>query len=308
MFRIARALERHCAGPSLELTVAAAEDGLEPVRGLARDADRVMAMDWRCAEKLDLQRDRVLTAVHSHKSWDGGDTTPEHRPPPPADLIARLGEYLAVQFVSRELHRLFAGAGLRNGVYVPNGVETAEFPRAARAAGSGTARLIVGSASKIGLDELKGVSAIIAPAAQDAGAEMRWAAGDTAPAAMPAFYASLDAYVCASSSEGMSMAVLEAAATGRPIISTRVGDLPELVRHERTGLLVDRDRRAVAQAIRRLDRDREWCAALGRSAADEVVRRWAWPRRAEAWREFLLHAREARQRQATPTLAQKEAA
>ena len=41
---------------------------------------------------------------------------------------------------------------------------------------------------------------------------------------MPKFYNKLDIY-CASSSEGFSLSVLEASATGIPVISTKVEDV-----------------------------------------------------------------------------------
>jgi glycosyltransferase involved in cell wall biosynthesis len=51
-------------------------------------------------------------------------------------------------------------------------------------------------------------------------------------------FSALDIYVCTSSAEGFSNAVLEAMASGKPVIATRVGGNPEAVIDGQTGFLV----------------------------------------------------------------------
>ena len=53
-------------------------------------------------------------------------------------------------------------------------------------------------------------------------------------------------------SEGLGSAVLLAMAAGVPVIASNVGGLPEIVEHERTGLLTENTAQAIANAIRRL--------------------------------------------------------
>ncbi|MDR3270447.1 MAG: glycosyltransferase [Peptococcaceae bacterium] len=55
---------------------------------------------------------------------------------------------------------------------------------------------------------------------------------------IPAALAAMDLFVLPSLSEGMGLVLLEAMQAGRPIVATRVGGIPELIRHEREGLLV----------------------------------------------------------------------
>ena len=71
---------------------------------------------------------------------------------------------------------------------------------------------------------------------------------------VPDVLASLDMLVnCPTAREGLSMAVLEAMATGLPVIGTDVGGIPELVRDGETGLLVPPgDPGALAAAVLRL--------------------------------------------------------
>ena len=55
---------------------------------------------------------------------------------------------------------------------------------------------------------------------------------------IPGLLAGAALYVSSSMSEGISPTLLEAMATGLPVVATRVGGNPEVVLHERTGLLV----------------------------------------------------------------------
>lgn len=88
--------------------------------------------------------------------------------------------------------------------------------------------------------------------------------------AMDAFYRRLDAFVLASRSEGCANVLLEAMSHGVPVLATRVGGTPELVRHDREGWLVPRgDPPSLAGAIERLWR----FPALGRRAGARARRR-----------------------------------
>ena len=65
--------------------------------------------------------------------------------------------------------------------------------------------------------------------------------------------------------EGLGSAALLAMSAGVPVVASRIGGLPEIVQHERTGLLVDNDPREIADAAARLltPESEEW-AAQGR--------------------------------------------
>ena len=73
--------------------------------------------------------------------------------------------------------------------------------------------------------------------------------------------AALDVFVLSSVSEGLSNTILEAMATGLPVVATRVGGADELVRDGETGLLVAPGS------------PREMAAALGRFVTDRAARR-----------------------------------
>jgi L-malate glycosyltransferase len=131
--------------------------------------------------------------------------------------------------------------------------------------------------------------------------ELRWALQEKARAGglggrfllrgalddIPAFLAGLDLAVLPSLSEGMSNAVLEYMAAGRPIVATAVGATPRLLQDGVHGLVVPpNDPRALAAALDRLLRDPALAcrlAAAARRRAHEEFSREAMVRRFEAF-------------------------
>ncbi|MBM3308326.1 MAG: glycosyltransferase [Candidatus Eisenbacteria bacterium] len=84
------------------------------------------------------------------------------------------------------------------------------------------------------------------------------------------------------SREGLSVAILEALAAGRPVVATRVGGIPEIVLDGETGLLVaPEDPRALADAVVRLVSDRELAARLCANAVRLVRDRFTFERMVE---------------------------
>ena len=93
---------------------------------------------------------------------------------------------------------------------------------------------------------------------------------------MPAAYAAMDVFVLASIDEGMPMVVLEALASKKPVVATRVGAVPSLVIHEKTGLLVaPKDVPALKQAILRLLNDAPLRSELGKNGEALVKRSYS---------------------------------
>ena len=67
---------------------------------------------------------------------------------------------------------------------------------------------------------------------------------------MPAIYSDLDLLVLTSLNEGTPVTVIEALATGVPVVASEVGGVPDVMTHQETGLLVPSgDAEATAQGI-----------------------------------------------------------
>lgn len=90
---------------------------------------------------------------------------------------------------------------------------------------------------------------------------------DDAAAYMQAF----DMFLLPSLSEALNYAVLEAGTAGLPVIATSVGGMPEVIEHEKNGLLIEpNDENAIAHALRALADNAEKRHALGEALRTRV--------------------------------------
>jgi glycosyltransferase involved in cell wall biosynthesis len=88
---------------------------------------------------------------------------------------------------------------------------------------------------------------------------------------MAAVYRRADICVLTSDYEGTPNVLLEAMASGLPVVSTKVGGVPGIVKHGQTGLLVEReDEAGLADALVSLVRDVPLRTAMGHGARDFV--------------------------------------
>lgn len=80
-----------------------------------------------------------------------------------------------------------------------------------------------------------------------------------------------DAFILPSYYEGVPISILEAMSYGKPVISTRVGGIPEIVAHGENGFLtVPGDKAAIAGAIDRLMTDSDLCRQMGEKSLEKV--------------------------------------
>jgi len=94
--------------------------------------------------------------------------------------------------------------------------------------------------------------------------------GAVAPGAMRDIYAQADVFVLASDSEGRSNALVEAMASGLPVVAADIPGVGEIVSHRQTGLLFSvGDHRDLAKQLQELDRH----PGLGQQLA-AAARQW----------------------------------
>jgi hypothetical protein len=229
----------------------------------------------------------AVIGVRCHFKWDGGAGNP-----PTQAFINHLRCFDALHVPSRILHDIFR---FRHPAvfYTPHGVDETVFkpcPRGFFSSPGGT--LVLGWAGsrsnhpgKRGLDDLliPAVRALPGVELRLAAREDKWRTQDE----MVDFYQGLDACICTSRTEGGPHSLLEASACGIPVISTRVGIAPELIRHGHNGLLIDRSIEAIQAAVVRL-RDRpDERAAMGMHARQVIEQDWTWDKQAPSYIPFF---------------------
>jgi glycosyltransferase involved in cell wall biosynthesis len=256
-------------------------------------ADCVLLYYWLQVERLSpLQevlrrlRERLVIGICSHFELDGAWRAPG---------LATLEELACAVFVNNRLLLEEFGPALEPPVYyTPNGVDTEFFRPAATPRPPAPRHTLrvgwAGSLTNHGAEH-RGVHEFIAPAvAAVAGAELCLAVREEKwrnQEEMLELYQSLDVYVCASRSEGTPNPCLEAAACGLPVITTRVGNMPELIRDGENGFFVERDVAEIAEKLGRLRDDPGLRMRLGQAARAAVVESWDWRRQAARYDTML---------------------
>jgi len=95
---------------------------------------------------------------------------------------------------------------------------------------------------------------------------------------LPDLYAASDIFVLPALYENFPFAILEAQSTGLPVISTKVGGIPEFLTNNKNGLLVEPgDPEQLAQGIMILLQDSELAEEFGRRGRRLVEEKFAWP-------------------------------
>jgi glycosyltransferase involved in cell wall biosynthesis len=87
------------------------------------------------------------------------------------------------------------------------------------------------------------------------------------------WHGAADIVALSSDNEGTPVTLIEAAAAGRPVVSTAVGGVPDVVTNGVTGILVDvNDEPGLAGALIRLGEDRALAARMGQAAPERAER------------------------------------
>ena len=103
------------------------------------------------------------------------------------------------------------------------------------------------------------------------------ASDNRTPGEMADWYNTGTVLVCASETEGTPNTALEAAACGCSLVSTAVGNMPELIRHGENGLIVPRDLESLTAGVRQAVADYPRLALQ----LQKDIQAWDWKSRTE---------------------------
>jgi glycosyltransferase involved in cell wall biosynthesis len=114
---------------------------------------------------------------------------------------------------------------------------------------------------------------------------------------VPRLLAAADALLLTSVSEGIPLTVIEAMASGLPVISTRAGSVPDVVRDGETGLLASIGNAAgIADHLVQLRCSPALCEAMGRRGRERAVSEFSEQSMAESYAAVLESAIESARR------------
>lgn len=86
-----------------------------------------------------------------------------------------------------------------------------------------------------------------------------------------------DVFICASKEDGTPCPALEAAACGRPIISNKIGNMPELIENYKTGILLDKkDVDLYIDAIKWCKDNPDKVVEMGKNIREKIQQEWTW--------------------------------
>ena len=302
---IAKGLVKYNQRTDLDFDIVPVNECFDHIKRHHPDYDLIFPLGWTllfskkkkdCYRELMpfLDKSRLITGIHSHRSWDGYRSTPEWSPAPPAELIEKLAAVKGINIISKRLFRIFKDAGLSNIVLTENGVDTDLFTPTQAVNNNRALPLILGFSGSKEIskhDGLKGFSEFIAPLDKIPNVEVRELGGrgprQVERQHMPKLYNEIDLYICASSSEGFSQSVLEASSCGRGIISTKVGGCEDLIEEGVNGFFVPRNVEQIERLIRTLESDRTLVQLLGTNNRERILERYSWQFKVTEWLEFI---------------------
>lgn len=231
---------------------------------------------------------KILVGIHAHHDWDDGRTFPDIDVLPPSNLVNALKTFAGVNTVSTKLYQIFKKAGLSNLSCTLNGVDVDIFR--VKNDLSLSDKLCVGYAGTRKRDWKERVSDFIDPLSNVDFVELKLATPQDnfiSHDKMPNFYNDIDVYLCASNSEGFSLSVLEAAACGRVVVSTRVGGSVEMIKDNVNGRLVDQDLSKIEVVLKELQENRQQLREFGSRMRKDVEEKWDWKIRVSDWYAFV---------------------
>lgn len=87
------------------------------------------------------------------------------------------------------------------------------------------------------------------------------------------YVSAFDVFLLPSLSEGLAYVVLEAGVAGTPVVASRVGGVPEIIEHEKSGLLIEpRDTEGLRISLERMLADEVFTTRLAQNLRERVLK------------------------------------
>lgn len=96
-----------------------------------------------------------------------------------------------------------------------------------------------------------------------------------------------DIYTHITFGEGLGIAILEAMVMGKPVLSTAVGGIPEIVTDGISGLLVEPSEEIICEKIDYLLQNKFFAQSLGDHAKDTMLKNFTWDKSADNFIELI---------------------
>ncbi len=160
-------------------------------------------------------------------------------------------QFAATGYISEEIGSILK---LENGFFTPNGIDRKLFYPTDLPSCEDIRFMWVGNPSTSHHGDNKAFHSIVEPVCEDLGVTLRTATplNPVPREKMGKFYSENHVLICSSEHEGGPMPILEALASARPVISTNVGIVPEVVIQNHNGIIIERSRSALKEAIQSL--------------------------------------------------------
>jgi glycosyltransferase involved in cell wall biosynthesis len=109
--------------------------------------------------------------------------------------------------------------------------------------------------------------------------------------ALPEFYNSIDCFVLPTLFEAFSITLVEAMASGKAVVASRTGGIPEVVEHNKQGILVQpNDGAALREAIGTVIGDRSLMSDMGEAGRARVLEKFSIKQMGREIRQLFLGA------------------
>ena len=239
----------------------------------------------------DKHYNNFLASVTSHSNIGGGLDPLNPIPGRAPDEAYKLAINLLIKFkvvtVNSKLLYNFLKKSLPNIIYCPNGVDTF-FYNTKRKKNYNPKDITIGWVGKIrGAKNFQLITKIKNNLLNEENIKLKVISLEKNISKVPYnkyemlnFYNNIDYYLCVSYNEGTPNPALEAGSCGVPIISTKVGNIPEIIKKNVNGFFIEPNESSVMKKIKSLKNlSISEYNELSDNIRNEIKNYWAWEKR-----------------------------